>query len=98
MKYLVILSALLFVQITFAKGDAAKGKAKAVTCFACHGPKGISSNELWPNLAGQKEAYLAKQIRAFKTGARKDPLMNSQVQMLSETDIDNVAAFFARMK
>jgi cytochrome c553 len=53
---------------------------------------------LWPKLAGQREAYLAKQIRAFKSGVRKDPLMAPMVSALSEQDVDNVAAFFASQK
>ncbi|MCG8324889.1 MAG: cytochrome c4, partial [Thiotrichales bacterium] len=45
-------------------GDAAAGKEKASTCVACHGADGISPNDLWPNLAGQKAGYLVKQMKA----------------------------------
>ena len=38
-----------------AAGDADAGAAKAAVCAACHGPKGISSNPLWPSLAGQQQ-------------------------------------------
>jgi YVTN family beta-propeller protein len=80
----------------FAKGDIAAGKSKAATvCAACHGALGVSSNEEWPNLAGQGYAYLVKQLRAFRTGTRKDALMSPIAQTLSDTDIENVAAFYA---
>lgn len=76
-------------------GDAAAGKAKAATCFACHGANGISAMPIYPNLAGQKEAYLVKQMKAFKEGSRKDPTMNAMAAPLSDADMENIAAFFA---
>ena len=79
-------------------GDAAAGKAKAVVCSACHGVDGNSTNPIWPKLAGQHEAYLAKQIRAFRSGERKDPTMAPMVNLLKEEDIDDVAAFYASQK
>ncbi len=80
---------------SFAAGDAAKGKAKAATCAGCHGPAGMSFNTLWPNLAGQKEGYLIKQIAAFRDGVRNDPMMASMVKSLSDEDIANLAAYYA---
>ncbi|MCP4410151.1 MAG: cytochrome c [Gammaproteobacteria bacterium] len=78
-----------------AGGDAAAGKAKAMTCAGCHGAKGVSSNPLWPNLAGQKDAYLVKQIKAFRDGGRKDPMMAPMVKALSDSDIENLAAYYS---
>lgn len=79
-------------------GDAAAGKAKAATCNACHGVKGISAMPTYPNLAGQKEAYLVKQMKAFKDGSRKDPTMNAMAKPLNDNDMANLAAFYAGMK
>ena len=78
--------------------DAAAGKAKTATCAGCHGAKGISAIPIYPNLAGQKEAYLVKQIKNFKEGVRKDPTMNAMTKPLSDTDIANIAAFYAGLK
>ncbi len=80
-----------------AAGDAAAGKAKAATCAGCHGANGISNNPLWPNLAGQKAAYLVKQLKAFKDGTRKDPMMSPMAKPLSDADIQNVAAYFSSL-
>lgn len=78
--------------------DAAAGKEKATTvCAACHGADGISSNPIWPNLAGQKDAYLAKQLNDFKSGARKDPVMAGMAAALSDADIANIAAYYASL-
>ena len=79
-------------------GDPAAGKAKSAACAACHGADGISPSPLWPNLAGQKEAYLVKQIKAFKNGERKDPSMAPMVAALTDEDIENLAAYYASLK
>lgn len=79
-------------------GDAAAGKAKAASCNACHGANGISAVPTYPNLAGQKEAYLLKQMKAFKDGSRKDPTMNAMAAPLSDEDMANIAAHYSGMK
>ena len=81
-----------------AGGDAAAGKAKAGTCAGCHGAAGISANPVWPNLAGQKDAYLIKQMKDFKNGTRKDPMMSPMAKPLSDADIANLAAYYSGLK
>jgi cytochrome c553 len=83
---------------TLAAGDAAAGKAKAGTCAGCHGAAGVSNNPLWPNLAGQKDAYLVKQMKAFRDGTRSDPMMSPMAKPLSDDDINNLAAYFSSLK
>ncbi len=79
-------------------GDAAAGQAKAGICAGCHGVDGISPNTMWPNLAGQQEGYLAKQIKNFRDGVRKDAMMAPMVAGLTDDDIANLAAFYASKK
>ena len=78
-------------------GDAAAGKAKSVTCAACHGANGISPNEMWPNLAGQKKAYLIAQMKAFRDGQRKNPMMAPMAAPLSDDDIANLAEYYSTL-
>lgn len=78
--------------------DVEAGKAKAVVCAACHGINGIATNPMWPNLAGQNEIYLLKQIKNFRDGVRKDPSMAPMVAGLSDEDAANLAAYFASLK
>ena len=75
-------------------GDAAAGKTKSATCAGCHGAAGISKNPLWPNLAGQQQGYLVKQLKAFRDGSRTDPMMTPMAQPLSDEDIANLAAWY----
>ena len=70
----------------------------ANTCVGCHGLVGISTNPLWPNLAGQKNDYLSKQLLAFKNGERKDPMMSPIAQSLSIEEIQQLSAYFSELK
>jgi cytochrome c553 len=81
----------------FANGDAAAGKAKSVTCAGCHGVDGVSTNPMWPSLAGQKEHYLAKLLRDFRDGNRHNPVMSPMAQGLSDQDIENLAAYYSSL-
>lgn len=78
-----------------AAGDAAAGKALAKNCVACHGETGIGSNPAWPNIAGQQPGYLVNVLKAFKAGLRKDPMMAGVSRGLSDTDIADLAAYYA---
>mgnify|MGYP000315433692 CR=1 FL=1 len=79
-------------------GDAAAGKAKSPMCAGCHGQGGISVIPSYPNLAGQKEAYLIKALKDFRSKARTDAIMNAMTAGLTDTDISNLAAFFSSQK
>jgi cytochrome c553 len=81
-----------------AAGDPEAGKAKAAACAACHGADGNSSIAMYPKLAGQHASYIAKQLAEYKSGARKNPIMNAQVAPLSDQDIQDLAAYFASQK
>ena len=81
-----------------AQGSADAGRAKSATCAACHGADGNSVQPTWPSLAGQHEEYIARQIKAFKSGERKDVTMMPFAQMLSDQDVLDVAAYFSAQK
>jgi cytochrome c553 len=77
-------------------GDAKAGRAKAESvCGVCHGVDGLAKIPEAPNLAGQTETYLIEQITAFKSGERKNEMMSVVVQDLSDTDIENLAAYYS---
>ena len=93
----VIAGILLGASGSVLAGDAAAGKTKAASCAGCHGPAGVSNNPMWPNLASQKEGYLVKQMKAFRDGTRADPLMSPMSKPLTDSDIDNLAAYFSSL-
>lgn len=98
--FAVAVSGLMMISASaaMAAGDAAAGKAKAATCAGCHGAAGVSATPLWPNLAGQKDAYLVKQMKAFRDGTRSDPMMSPMAKPLTDEDIQNLAAYYSSLK
>ncbi|WOH36523.1 c-type cytochrome [Thalassotalea fonticola] len=94
----IIISAILGCGLlgnAFAAGDATAGKTKAAVCAGCHGANGIGIADAYPNLAGQHADYIAKQLKAFKDGSRKDPVMAPMAAGLSDQDMSDIAAYFA---
>ncbi len=102
-KYCLLLALFLgFSAVSHAKGDAEAGKAKSLTCAACHGTDGNSAIDMNPKLAGQHSGYLVKQLKEFKlagqTGGkegRNNAVMNGMAMPLSEQDIYDLAAYFS---
>ena len=95
----VILACLLFAAIAVLNApaiaaDIEAGRVTAKPCNTCHGKDGIGTMPMFPNLAGQKSIYLAKQLRAFRDGSRKSEVMNIVVKMLTDRDIENLAAYY----
>ena len=79
--------------------DPVAGRQKyEATCAACHGVNAISVAPLYPNLAGQKDAYLIAQLTAFRDGTRPNPIMGPMAKGLSDADIANIAAYLASLK
>ena len=79
-------------------GDVRAGATKAMMCQACHGLDGLSKAPDSPNIAGQVESYLVAQLQAFKTGVRKNDAMSAVTPSLSDTDIEDLAAYFAAIE
>jgi cytochrome c553 len=76
-------------------GDVAAGQAKAAVCGACHGMDGNSAVAMYPKLAGQSEAYIARQLADFKAGVRQNPIMMGMAAPLSPQDMHDLGAYFA---
>ncbi len=96
-RFLIIGIGLIFSTFIYA-GDPAAGEKKSASCAACHGSSGNSTNPLWPKLAGQHVAYLEKQMKDFRDGRRQDPLMTPMAAALSDTDIADLAAYYAGLQ
>lgn len=84
-------------------GDAEAVRLATTVCSNCHGPGGNSVSPLFPKLAAQQQAYLAVQIRAFKTRtARGEPearqYMHGMAALVDDATIDALARYFSRQK
>jgi len=97
----VIMAVLLCASFFTNAADIEAGKAKSATCAVCHGAEGVSAVPIYPNLKGQKEAYLVSTLKAYKEGVRgggMSMLMSPQAAMLSDADIANLAVYYSSLK
>ncbi|MFQ5755312.1 MAG: c-type cytochrome [Acidiferrobacterales bacterium] len=65
-------------------------------CDRCHGIAGNSIDPRFPALAGQRKDYLVTALKNYRSGERTSPMMHAMSDVLSDTEIDNVAAYYAR--
>lgn len=87
-------AALASASAVAADVEAGKKKVQEV-CAACHGIDGATpTTPEYPKLAGQYPDYLAKALRDYKSGLRKNPIMAGMAQPLSTQDIENIAWYF----
>jgi cytochrome c553 len=93
-RFLVVLAA--FAPL-LAHADANVAKpAKVAVCAACHGENGVAVMPMYPNLAGQYANYIEHALHAYKSGARKNAIMNAQASTLSDEDIKQLAEWFSQ--
>ena len=101
MKYRLLVAALTsllaIIGTAQAGGDASAGKQKAATCAGCHGAdgKGVAPN---PPLAGMKESDFVAKLKAYKSGAKENPMMKQFASGLSDQDMADLAAYYASLK
>ena len=70
----------------------------AMACAGCHGSDGAGNNDTgFPRLAGLHSSYIAKQLNDFKSGKRDNPIMNGVARALSDTEIQDLANYFAAL-
>jgi cytochrome c553 len=102
MKSIFVIATLTcgFANSAFAAEGTAPGKNAeelSKSCAACHGADGNSTNAQYPRLAGQYHDYLARAMQEYKTGERKNAIMQGFVKTLSEADIQSLASYYAEM-
>jgi len=73
-----------------------RGATLSLRCTMCHGPQGLSYANS-PNLAGQYEDVVYKELRDFQSGARVNPVMSPMAQNLSDQDMKDLAAYYASL-
>lgn len=88
----------LHAPVLTVAGDSQAGKGKAQVCVPCHGPEGMSTIPTVPSLAGQPEFYLHWQLILFRDNRRRDLQMSPFATNLSDTDMADLAAYYAALK
>ena len=94
----VLLSISLPAAVALAEGDVAAGGEKAYTCLGCHGVKHyVNTYPTYhvPFIAGQHKEYLVAALQAYRSKTRSHPTMQANASLLSDQDIEDIAAWFA---
>lgn len=97
---LVVATALFATASAHAEGNAAAGEKLVYTCAGCHGVPGYTNaypQYPVPKIAGQNEQYIVAALNGYKAGDRKHPTMDAQAESLSDTDIQNIAAYLSSL-
>lgn len=109
MKVLLAAAALMAATGAMASDTAKKEKTHAermergkqiasTVCVACHGLDGFSPIPANPNIAGMPAQYIAKQLAAFKSKERVNPIMEAQVAALEADDMLSLGAYYFAQK
>jgi cytochrome c553 len=79
--------------------DPEQGRVKAdQVCAACHGKDGNTPiDPSYPKLAGQHRDFLYQALSDYKSDRRKNAIMGAQAKTLSKADMENIAAYYARL-
>ena len=98
-RILLIITLFAMGPVRAEDGDPKAGKEKSAMCQGCHGEEGISAAPNFPNLAGQFQKYIERQIHSFQDGKREDPTMSGMAASITEIqDLKDIAAYFSSKK
>lgn len=95
---LFVLASIILSPAIAGAANVGAGKQKSMQCAVCHGANGIAVNPDAPNLAGEMPGYIERQLKAFRSGARKHEQMSIIASGLSDEDIGDLAAWFSAIK
>jgi len=98
-KFSLLISVLFLSSGVSAEEDRfAPVRDKLQTCFVCHGENGVSTQPIFPILAGQEFYYLYVQLKDFKSGLRENPIMGPLVANIDKEDLRLMAEFFGEQE
>ena len=92
---LICMSLLLLASSRAYAADVSAGEVTATQCAICHGVNGEGNGIPGSSIAGMDADTFKKHLHDFKSGTRKNVMMERFAKRLSEQDIENLAAFFA---
>ncbi len=91
----VVITALAAACASPARAGQTQRPDALSSCAPCHGLDGIGHDAEVPNLAGQNQAYLYNQLRAFHEGRRKHKEMDYMSRKMTDEEMRALAAYFA---
>jgi cytochrome c553 len=100
---LIVLSGLLLAGLMSVQGANAAniyaGESKAAqVCSQCHGIRMPSADAPFPPLAGRDMEYLKTALKQYRDKTRQSDIMNAIAGSLSDDDINNIVAYYGKLK
>ena len=86
---------LALLAVPAAHADPMAGAQKSASCAHCHNQDGNALTPIYPILAGQQQAYISKQIRELRDGARKNSIMAPMVGGLTDQEASDLADYYS---
>jgi cytochrome c553 len=90
--------AMIFNTAVLADVAAGQSTYAAKGCIGCHGAGGVSVVATYPSLKGRDGDFIQINLTDFRSGARKNPVMNAMAAGLKDADIVNLAAYINSLK
>ena len=94
----IVVALLAMVEVPAHAADVEAGKRKAEVCAVCHGADGNATVPGTPSLAGQPVYFTHWQLIKYRDGRRKDPQMSPFAKNLTDTDMADLAAYYASQR
>ena len=101
MRSIIFTATLLFglVSTTAHAANLFAGRAKAeAVCSQCHGIRTPAAGAPFPPLAGRDFAYLRAALKQYRDKTRVSEIMNNIAGSLTDSDIADITAYYARLK
>jgi len=99
LAYFLTFAFSLSFSISSQAANIYSGKAKATAvCAQCHGIRSTSAEAPFPPLAGRDDEYLESALKQYRDKTRVSDIMNNIAGSLSDRDINNIAAYYSRLK
>jgi cytochrome c553 len=94
-----LIAAGLGVSLAYADIIVTEGMQPWHPCATCHSLDGISAMARFPKLAGQRAAYIVKQVRDFRDGRRNNDggQMQASASDIDDGDLAKAASYFASL-
>jgi len=90
----VLVLALLGAAAPAFADDQRVAELTSTLCQACHGVDGNSEVGMFPKLAGQQPEYLARQLRDYVQGRRRNEVMQPLLPQIRNSDIGRLAVWY----
>lgn len=89
---------LAFSMAAQASVEQGKSTYAARGCIGCHGAGGVSTVTTYPSLKGRSADFIRQTLTEYRSGERKNAVMNAMAAGLKDADIENLADYIDSLR